>query len=183
MCEPVPCARHVCIPVCTCAVVLRWSLQPPSCDPLFSPTGELCSCPAFPWSQQGCPQLQQPDSLPGTLVVYRSTRPPQRCLSLCPCDLTSLNLGSSLEGPKGAPPPGLPTRRCGETSPAREEVFGADAPFVPLPGKEEGQKGSGAGDREDEKTGVTGVGLSPPARDQQGCRSQTGEGVWSQPLM
>lgn len=61
-------------------------------------------------------------------------------------------------------------------------MFGADVPFIPLPGKEEGQKGSGAGDREDEKTGVTGVGLTPP-RDQQGCRSQTGEGVWSQPLM
>lgn len=43
-------------------------------------------------------------------------------------------------------------------------MFGADVPFIPLPGKEEGQKGSGAGDREDEKTGVTGVGLTPPPR-------------------
>lgn len=55
-------------------------------------------------------------------------------------------------------------------------MFGADVPFIPLPGKEEGQKGSGAGDREDEKTGVTGVGLTPPetsrgaeAKLEKGC--------------
>lgn len=68
-------------------------LLPSVIDGLCLPTGELCARPAFPWCQQGRPQLQQPDSLPGTDWAGGLLMSPY-------CHLT-LNLDSSSEGKMG----------------------------------------------------------------------------------
>lgn len=47
---------------CPCAGTDSFS---PVSPPTHTQTGELCACAAFPWGQQGRPELQQPDSLPG----------------------------------------------------------------------------------------------------------------------